>query len=130
MAFAQYLGGSVLLAIASSVFRTELASNLEDGGYTGNVTAIVSGGTADIRQIVQPGDLTVVLTEYNDAITPTYVSCAYPCTLYSNLPLLVDRSGLWCRRISYSIRNALDKCQRKEFDWRWRSLRSIANRRL
>jgi hypothetical protein len=74
MAFNQFLGGGVLLAIASNVFRTELINNLLAYGYPGDVSMVIEVGAQGVRQLVKPQDLPLVIQAYNDSLATTFVS--------------------------------------------------------
>ncbi|CRG89875.1 Putative HC-toxin efflux carrier TOXA [Talaromyces islandicus] len=65
--FLRFLGSSIALPIAQSVFLNHLIANLANLPSI-NPEDVVKGGVTDLRHLVTPNQLPVLLRDYNDAI--------------------------------------------------------------
>jgi len=77
--FAQGLGGSIWLSIGQTIFNQSLVKNLKLISANIDPTMIVKTGATQLRHIVPPQYLPLVLVAYNKAITDTFkvaVGCA------------------------------------------------------
>jgi MFS family permease len=71
MFFFQSLGGAIWLSVAEVVFANSLVKNLE--GIAGiQASVIVNTGATDLRSLVPPQYLDVVLVAYNKAISDVF----------------------------------------------------------
>ena len=79
--FAQSLGGSIAVSIASNVFNSGLTAGLEAAAIPGlNTSAITNAGATELRSVVRPKDLPLVLEIYNAAVMSALtVSLALAC---------------------------------------------------
>ena len=77
--FAQALGGAVFTSVGSNVFNNKLAQALS--GIAGlDAAAVVQIGATQLRELVKPSQLPVVLVAYNGAIVDCfYVGVAMSC---------------------------------------------------
>jgi MFS family permease len=66
--FLRFLGSSIALPIAQCVFLTRLVANLAANLPSVNPEEVVKGGVTDLRRLVAPTQLPVLLHDYNDAI--------------------------------------------------------------
>ena len=79
--FAQSLGGSIAVSIASNVFNSRLVTGLEDAKFPNlDPSAVVHAGAIELRNVVGPQNLALVLSIYNDALMDAFrVSLALAC---------------------------------------------------
>ncbi|MCJ1403810.1 hypothetical protein MMC11_007033 [Xylographa trunciseda] len=79
--FAQSLGGSIAVSIAANVFNTGLLAGLEAAAIPGlDPAAIVHAGATELRSVVSPEHLPLVLAVYNSAVVSAFtVSLALAC---------------------------------------------------
>ena len=70
----QYLGGSLCVSIAQSIFRNKLVPALMVDAPSVNPQAIVDAGAYGFARIVPPQVLAGVIGAYNDALRQTFVS--------------------------------------------------------
>ncbi|EXJ93981.1 hypothetical protein A1O1_02374 [Capronia coronata CBS 617.96] len=70
--FFQYLGGTIFLALAETIFTTSLRSSLHEDAPGVNAEAITEAGAAAVRSVVPKAELAGVLAAYNHAITHTF----------------------------------------------------------
>ncbi|MCJ1395326.1 hypothetical protein MMC18_008210 [Xylographa bjoerkii] len=79
--FAQSLGGSIAVSVASNVFNSGFVSGLEAAAIPGlNTAAIINAGATELRTVVDPKDLPLVLEIYNNAVVSAFmVSLALAC---------------------------------------------------
>jgi hypothetical protein len=75
--FFQFLGGAVFLAIAESLFSSQLVKELVINAPNVDVEAVVKAGAASVAAVVKPDDLPGVLIAYNVAITHTFVGLCF-----------------------------------------------------
>ncbi|KAF7553104.1 hypothetical protein G7Z17_g3884 [Cylindrodendrum hubeiense] len=69
----QFLGAAVFLAIAESIFENKLVARLDVSGLDGKeIEAIISAGSAEVRNVVSKAQLSDVLHAYNYALTRTF----------------------------------------------------------
>ncbi|KFY46461.1 hypothetical protein V495_02490 [Pseudogymnoascus sp. VKM F-4514 (FW-929)] len=69
--FAQQLSGSVFVPIAQSIFQNRLVSTLSSVPDL-DINAIVGVGATDLRKVVPPSQLPVVLEAFNDGLVATF----------------------------------------------------------
>lgn len=69
--FAQQLSGSVFVPIAQSIFQNRLVSTLSSVPGL-DIKAIVGVGATDLRKVVPPSQLPVVLEAFNDGLVATF----------------------------------------------------------
>ena len=79
----QYLGGSVSVSIAQTIFRNKLAPALAIDAPSVDPQAIMDAGAYELAKVVPPDALVGVIRAYNDALSQTFVSC----TLQRRSPL-------------------------------------------
>lgn len=70
--FAQLLGGTISISVAENVFENRLLVNLRRSLPQSDAKAILDAGATNIRSIVLPKDLPIVLQAYTQALTSTY----------------------------------------------------------
>lgn len=70
--FSQFLGGAVFLAIAQSVFQTQLVEQLGKRASDVDVTDLVKVGVSGFRKLVTEAQLPRVLEAYNVAIVDVF----------------------------------------------------------
>jgi hypothetical protein len=75
--FFQFLGGSIFLAIAESVFTSQLIKELAICAPTVNAQSVVAAGAAAVASVVSPGNLPGVLEAYNKSIVTVYVASTH-----------------------------------------------------
>jgi hypothetical protein len=81
MFFAQTLGGSIIVAIAQSLFINDLSDGLASRAGI-DAPAILSGGATDLVHLVSPEKLPEVLNQYNDSLRLAfYVVVVCSCLL-------------------------------------------------
>lgn len=71
--FSQTLGGALFISVAQNVFTNKLLSNLEAIVPDLNPAVVLAAGATNLKNVVDPKDLSGVLTAYNGAI----VNCFY-----------------------------------------------------
>lgn len=71
--FSQTLGGALFISVAQNVFTNKLLSNLEAIVPDLNPAIVLAAGATNLKNVVDPKDLSGVLTAYNGAI----VNCFY-----------------------------------------------------
>lgn len=79
LVFSQYLGGSVLLTLANTVFSTSLASELPRDAPGVNVTAVIAAGASGVEQAVPPALVPGVLQAYTTSVDRVFymtIGCA------------------------------------------------------
>jgi hypothetical protein len=81
--FFQYLGGTVFLAAAETIFTSGLRSALPRDAPGVNPEMIIGAGATAVRSVVSKADLPGVLRAYNHAIVDTYVSFLLVSSLWS-----------------------------------------------
>lgn len=70
--FMQQLGGSVFLSVGQNVFSSQLVHSLSE--FAGLDTyAIINTGATDLRRVVPPSELKVVVDAYSYALTRVFV---------------------------------------------------------
>jgi hypothetical protein len=70
---AMFLGGSVFLSVAESIFTNHLRSNIAALGIPGfDAERAIKAGAVELRNLVPAKYLTSVLVAYNDAITKAF----------------------------------------------------------
>lgn len=74
--FFQYLGGTVFLAVAETIFTSGLRSGLRQDAPGVDPDLIIDTGATALRSVVSKADLPGVLKGYNHAIICTFVSLA------------------------------------------------------
>ena len=74
--FFQFFGSSIFLAVAQTVFRNTLSSELAAHAPEINATVLMDVGTAGVRSFVTKEQLPGVITAYNSAITNTFYIAA------------------------------------------------------
>ncbi|KAI9728589.1 MAG: hypothetical protein M1834_007617 [Cirrosporium novae-zelandiae] len=81
MFFAQSLGGSIAVSIASNVFNSGLISGLENSKIKDiNPAAIINAGATGLRGLLSKQDTSLVLKIYNDALMDAFiVGVAFAC---------------------------------------------------
>lgn len=77
--FCQYLGGTIFLAIAQTLFTGSLRSALHRDAPGVNAEHIIEVGASAVRSAVSPADLPGVLKAYNHAIVDDFVSLGFTC---------------------------------------------------
>lgn len=82
---AQSLGGSIVLSIGETVFTNGLISHLQEAlpGQNGDDLAhlVANTGATDLRNVVNPKTLPLVLKAYNTAVTKTFTVALCLCCL-------------------------------------------------
>ncbi|GAB7357624.1 hypothetical protein MBLNU459_g0122t1 [Dothideomycetes sp. NU459] len=71
--FSQTLGGALFISVAQNVFTNKLLKNLAQLVPDLNPAIVLATGATDLKNVVDPKDLTGVLTAYNGAI----INCFY-----------------------------------------------------
>lgn len=75
--FAQPLGGTVFISVANNLFDSRLAKGLATISQDVDPAAIIASGASDLKSIVDPSFLPLVLQKYNDALRgPFYLATA------------------------------------------------------
>lgn len=73
--FSQQLGGSVFLAVSQNIFAHDLLGQLT--GRTGlDPQSIVNTGATELRKIVSPQDIGIVIDAYNHGLTRVFILAA------------------------------------------------------
>lgn len=67
--FIQTFGGSILIAVAQSVFNNKLVTNITARGIPVSPSALLSQGATQISQLVDPQYLAPLKSAYNESIT-------------------------------------------------------------
>ncbi|KIW40335.1 uncharacterized protein PV06_07542 [Exophiala oligosperma] len=81
--FCQYLGGTIFLAIAQTLFTGSLRSALHRDAPGVNAEHIIEVGASAVRSAVSPADLPGVLKAYNHAIVDDfYLSVGGTCAAF------------------------------------------------
>ena len=75
--FFQYLGGTIFLALAETIFTSSLRSALHHDAPGVDAQRVIDAGAAAVRSVVTKADLPGVLQAYNHAIVDTFVSIVY-----------------------------------------------------
>lgn len=75
--FCQYLGGTIFLAIAQTLFTSGLRSALNRDAPGVDAEHIINVGASAVRSAVSPADLPGVLKAYNHAIVGVFVSARF-----------------------------------------------------
>ncbi|KAH7138527.1 putative aflatoxin efflux pump [Dendryphion nanum] len=75
MFFMQQLGGSVFLAVGQNIFSTDLIEHLA-GVANLDARAVVNTGATEIRKLVPPVELDLVVDAFNHAITRVFLVAA------------------------------------------------------
>ncbi|KAI1617443.1 DNA repair protein RAD50 [Exophiala viscosa] len=70
--FFQYLGGTVFLAVAETIFTSALRSGLRDDAPNVNAELIINAGATAVRSVLSEANLPGVLRAYNHAIICTF----------------------------------------------------------
>nr|WOL36634.1 MFS transporter [Pseudogymnoascus verrucosus] len=87
---AQFLGGAVFVSVAENVFNSRLRSNIVALQILGLDPAVmVKVGATELRNVVSPSQLHVVLLAYNDAITK-----AFQISLITSCLTILGASGM------------------------------------
>ncbi|KAF2108453.1 major facilitator superfamily transporter [Lophiotrema nucula] len=68
----QFLGGSIFLSVASTVFESRLATFLSRDLSPTAAEAIISSGARDLRNMVSAANLLIIRVAYNDAISTAF----------------------------------------------------------
>lgn len=79
LVFFQNFGGAILLAIAETVFSSELVSEMAKYAPDVNAAIVEAAGASGFREVVQPAQLDRVLKAYNAALTTEFY-LAIACT--------------------------------------------------
>ena len=74
--FSQFIGGSIFVAIAQTVFSNQLVAQLRQHAPGVDPQALLGQGTAGVRQAVSPKDLPAVLNAYNSGIKAAFYVAA------------------------------------------------------
>ena len=78
--FALTLGGALFVSVGQNIFTNRLLTNLAATVPNLNTEVVLKVGATSLRNAVDPGDLSGVLSAYNDALDQTfYVSLAMAC---------------------------------------------------
>ncbi|KAG6997695.1 TPR repeat-containing protein C19B12.01 [Physcia stellaris] len=75
--FMQQLGGSVFLSVGQNLFSSQLVDSLSDVAGL-DTYAIINTGATDLRRIVPPSELSVVVDAYSYALTRVFVLTTGP----------------------------------------------------
>jgi MFS family permease len=78
--FLRFLGSSIALPIAQSVFLNHLVANLINLSSI-NPEGVVKGGVTDLRRLVTPDQLPILLQDYNNAIINVFYIVVATSTL-------------------------------------------------
>ena len=70
--FSQFIGGSIFVAIAQTVFSNQVVAQLRRHTPGVDPQALLGQGTAAVRQAVSPEELPAVLNAYNSGITAAF----------------------------------------------------------
>jgi hypothetical protein len=71
--FTQLFGGALFVSVGLNVFTNKLVSNIIAAQVPGlNPATIISAGATEIRKIVAPEYIQVILEAYNDALVEAY----------------------------------------------------------
>jgi len=73
--FSQFLGGSIFICIANSVFGQQLLKKLIVDVPNIDPRLIIAAGAAGVRKVVSGVDLPGVIAAYNDAVRSTFLVC-------------------------------------------------------
>lgn len=78
--FSLTLGGALFVSVGQNIFTNRLLSNLAANVPSINPDIVLEIGATSLRRAVDPGQISGVLSAYNDALTQTfYVSLAMAC---------------------------------------------------
>ncbi|RDW85591.1 hypothetical protein BP5796_03916 [Coleophoma crateriformis] len=86
MFFGQSLGGAIFVCIGQTIFTNSLATSLASVNGL-DAKAIVEAGATQLRNLVPAANLAVVLVDYNNALTRSFI-VALACCAVAILPAL------------------------------------------
>lgn len=75
--FFQYLGGTIFLALAETIFTNSLRSALHHDAPGVDAERVIDAGASAVRSVVTKAALPGVLQAYNHAIVDTFVSAIH-----------------------------------------------------
>lgn len=70
--FTEFMGLSITMIAADTVFNESIVSQLAEYAPGINVTAVISAGAAGFRDIVAPSDIPNVLLAYSNSVGRTF----------------------------------------------------------
>ena len=94
--FTRFLGTAVFLPVAQNIFINNLVSRLTNIPGI-NAEAITRGGATELRNLVPPGELDMLLSDYNASIVKVFYMVTATCSLSVFGSLLVEWRSLKAR---------------------------------
>ncbi|KAL7940984.1 major facilitator superfamily domain-containing protein [Trichoderma barbatum] len=76
MMFTRFLGSSVFLPVAQTVFLTDLISRIPSNLPTIDPTTIATAGATELKHLVSGDDLSLLLSDYNDSLMEVFYMMA------------------------------------------------------
>jgi len=89
----QFLGGAVFLAIAQSVFASNMKSEIATLAPDLDPQVVVQAGAGAFRQVLTPSQVDAVLQAYNVGITATFVSTQHVLSDCAELSQWIPTGG-------------------------------------
>ena len=121
MFFLQGLGGAIWVSIAQLLFTSQLSKGLTSLSATTHISAekIVNTGATELRNLLPPADLKLVLDVYNEALRRPFILCVALSAMTIFAGLLMEWrniKGLKEGGSEAGVRKSVDKERRDEKD--------------